>query len=222
MLWHVYQGVSKAKQVSEIWVLTDSEEVYEEATSWGAKTLMTSPDCPSGTARIASVMEQLASDIVVNVQGDEPMISGEIVDAVVTALEESDADTATPVYRIFKAEEIADPNLVKVVRDAAGRALYFSRSPIPHVRDVALDEWSGATTFWGHVGLYAYRRKTLLEYLDLPEAKLEAAEKLEQLRLLESGKRIMTVEIDQRLYGVDTPADLERVKQLLGPKPTAS
>ena len=217
MLWHVYQGVSKAKQVSEIWVLTDSEEVCEEAVSWGAKAMMTSPECPSGTARIASVMDQLKGDIIVNVQGDEPMISGAVVDGVVTALEESDADAATPVYRIFKPEEIADPNLVKAVRDAEGFALYFSRSPIPYVRDLDLDKWSSTTAFWGHVGLYAYRRKSLAEYVELPEAKLESAEKLEQLRLLEFGKKIITVEIEHRLYGVDTPADLEHVKRLLDP-----
>ena len=222
MLWHVYQGASKAKLVSDIWVLTDSEEVYAEAASWGAKALMTSAECPSGTARIASVMDRLEGDIVVNVQADEPMISGQVVDAVVAALEESDADAATPVYRIFKREEITDPNLVKVVRDAEGRALYFSRSPIPHVRDLDLDEWPSATIFWGHVGLYAYRRKTLVEYLELPEARLEAAEKLEQLRLLEFGKQIITVEIDHRLYGVDTPADLEHVKRILDPNPTSS
>ena len=121
----------------------------------------------------------------------------------------------TPKRR--KREEITDPNLVKVVRDAEGRALYFSRSPIPHVRDLDLNEWPSAVTFWGHVGLYAYRRKTLEEYLELPEARLETAEKLEQLRLLEFGKQIITVEIDQRLYGVDTPADLEYVMKLLDP-----
>ena len=217
MLWHVYQGVSKAQRISDIWVLTDSDEVYAEVLSWGAKALMTSPDCPSGTARIASVLDQLEGDIIVNVQGDEPMITGEVVDAVVSALEESEADAATPVYRIFKGEEIADPNLVKAVRDAQGRALYFSRSPVPYVRDLDLNEWSSVAVFWGHVGLYAYRRKSLLEYVELPESKLETAEKLEQLRLLEFGKQIITVEIDQRLYGVDTPADLEYVMKLLDP-----
>ena len=217
MLWHVYQGVLRAQRINDIWVLTDSDEVYEEVLSWGAKALMTSPDCPSGTARIASVLDQLEGDIIVNVQGDEPMITGEVVDAVVSALEESEADAATPVYRIFKGEEIADPNLVKAVRDAQGRALYFSRSPIPYVRDLDLNEWSSVAAFWGHVGLYAYRRKSLLEYVELPEARLETAEKLEQLRLLEFGKQIITVEIDQRLYGVDTPADLEYVMKFLDP-----
>ena len=96
-------------------------------------------------------------------------------------------------------------------------AVYFSRSPIPYVRDLDLDKWSLTTAFWGHVGLYAYRRKSLAEYVELPEAKLESAEKLEQLRLLEFGKKIITVEIEHRLYGVDTPADLEHVKRLLDP-----
>lgn len=217
MLWHVYQGVSQSKLISEIWVLTDSEEIFEEASTWGAKALMTSPECPSGTARIASVMNQLLGDIIVNVQGDEPMITGAIIDSVVSALENSDADVATPIYRIVKPEDITDPNLVKAVRDSEGRALYFSRSPIPHVRDLDLHKWSSAAMFWGHVGLYAYRRRSLAEYVDLPESKLETAEKLEQLRLLEFGKKIITVEIANRLFGVDTREDLEHVKSLMNP-----
>jgi 3-deoxy-manno-octulosonate cytidylyltransferase (CMP-KDO synthetase) len=215
MLWHVYQGVSKAKRIDGIYVLTDSQEILEAATSWGATALMTSEECPSGTARIAEVIDQLDGDIVVNVQADEPLITGAVVDAVVGALENGNADVATPVYRLTKMEEVADPNLVKVVRSADGLALYFSRSPIPYVRDQEPNGGLLSSTFWGHAGIYAYRRNALREYMQLPESQLEQAEKLEQLRLLEAGKKILTVEIEYRPHGVDVPADLEAVKEIL-------
>ena len=216
MLWHVYQGVSQANRIDDIWVLVDSEEVYQEVISWGAKALMTPEDCPSGTARIASAMDKLEADIVVNVQGDEPMVSGPVIDSVVAALEGSSAEIATPVYRITKIEDALNPNVVKAVRDASGHALYFSRSPIPYVRDHEHEQWLCSTTIWGHMGLYGYRRNVLLEYNQLAEGHLEQAEKLEQLRLLEAGKRIITVEIDHRPQGVDTAADLEEVERILG------
>lgn len=215
MLWHVYQGVSQARQIKEVWVLTDSQEIMDAVTSWGGKAMMTSEDCPSGTDRIASVAHLFDAEIVVNVQGDEPLISGEVVDRTAAALETSDADVATPVYPLTDVTEVTNPNVVKVVRASDGSALYFSRSPVPHVRDVDMDQWHLAAPYWGHVGLYALRREVLLEYPSLPQGKLEQAEKLEQLRLLEAGKRIMAVEIDYRPRAVDIPADMEAVKAIL-------
>jgi 3-deoxy-manno-octulosonate cytidylyltransferase (CMP-KDO synthetase) len=221
MLWHVCQGVSQAKMIDEIWVLTDSEEVYEAAGSWGIKTVMTAEDCPSGTDRIASVVSVLDAEIIVNVQGDEPTIAGSVVDLMVSALQDSDADMVTPVFPITDPAEITDPNLVKVVRASNGDALYFSRSPVPYVRDVTQEQWPAATAYWGHVGVYGYRRGLLEEFPSLPEGRLEKAEKLEQLRLLEAGKTVRTVEIDWRPFGVDVPADLEAVKSMLKPPPKA-
>ena len=215
MLWHVYHGASQAQRVSDVWVITDSQEVYDQASSWGARVLMTSEDCPSGTARIASVVDRLEADIVVNVQGDEPLITGQVVDTLIEELEATDDDVATPVYPITCIDDITNPNIVKVVRGSDHRALYFSRSPIPHVRDLALADWLSTASFWGHAGVYAYRRAVLQEYLHLPEGVMERAEKLEQLRLLEAGKRLLTVEIDYRPEAVDTPADLEKVKRLI-------
>ena len=215
MLWHVLQGVSTAEHIREVVVLTDSHEVVEAASSWGVTVLMTSPECPSGTARIASVIGQLDGDIIVNVQADEPLITGGVVDAVVATLEDRDGEVATPVYRLSTAEELADSNVVKVVRGAGGRALYFSRSPIPHVRESQPGEWLNHASFWGHVGLYAYRRNVLGQYMQLPEGQLEAVEKLEQLRLLEAGMSILTVEIDYRPHAVDIPSDLEVVKAIM-------
>ena len=215
MLWYVYDGVSKAERIKDVWVLTDSDEVYELAKSWGAKALMTAEDCPSGTARIASVIDQLDADYVVNVQGDEPLMTGAVVDSMVSALESSGADVVTPVYRITNVDDITDVNINKVVRAHDGKALYFSRSPIPHVRNHEIDEWLDRVPYWGHVGVYGFRRNVLEEYLSLPEGQLEDAEKLEQLRLLEAGKQILAVEIDYRPVGVDVPSDLETVKGMI-------
>jgi len=215
MLWHVFQGVAQASTVDAIWVVTDSQEVKESVTSWGGRSLLTSRDCPSGTARIASVINQLEADIVINVQGDEPLISGEVIDLVAESLEDSKAQVATPVFRISTLEELNNPNLVKVVRNASDLALYFSRSPIPHVRDVDPSNWLSAVPFWGHVGVYAYRRQVLEDFQKFPEGQLEGAERLEQLRLMEAGLSIQTVEVEYRSRGVDTPEDLEQVKKIL-------
>ena len=215
MLWHVLQGVATAKKVNAVWVVTDSQEVQSAVTSWGAQVLMTRPDCPSGTARIASVIDQLKADTIINVQGDEPLISGEVIDLVAEALETSGSSVATPIFRISESEDVFNQNLVKVVRDARGRALYFSRSAIPHVRDVEPAAWPSVTPFWGHVGVYAYRRQVLENLNLLPESPLESAEKLEQLRFMEAGLIIQTVEVEYRSQGVDTPEDLEQVKKIL-------
>ena len=217
MLWHVCQGVAQAKMIDEIWVLTDSKEVFDAAGSWGVKAVMTAEDCPSGTDRIASVVSVLDAEIIVNVQGDEPTIAGSVVDLMVSALQESDADMVTPVFPITDPSEIVDPNLVKVVRASNGDALYFSRSPIPYLRDVPQAEWPSSAAYWGHVGVYGYRRSLLEEFPSLPEGRLEKAERLEQLRLLEAGKTVRTVEIDWRPFGVDVPADLAAVKSMLKP-----
>ena len=219
MLWHVWQRVSLAQRIGEVWILTDDDAVQEQAQSWGAKVMMTSEDCPSGTDRIASVAHLLDADIIVNVQADEPLIPSTLVDLVVASLQETDCDVATPVYRIHDVNDVLNPNLVKAVRGQDGRALYFSRSPIPHVRGYQPSEWLSQANFWGHVGVYGYRRSVLVEYSRLPEGRLEQAEKLEQLRLLESGMQIMTVEVDYHPQAVDTPEDLERVKAILAKSP---
>jgi 3-deoxy-manno-octulosonate cytidylyltransferase (CMP-KDO synthetase) len=216
MLWHVYQGVSQAKSIEEIWIISDSQEVLDAARSWGAKTALTSEDCPSGTDRIASVMDQLQADIVVNVQGDEPLITGQVVDSVIQALENDPADVATPVYRLNSLEELNDSNIVKVARASDGSAVYFSRSPVPFLRDVPKEQWMATAPFWGHVGLYAYRRDVLEGFSSLQQGNLENLEKLEQLRLLEAGKRFMAVELDYRPQAVDVPEDLLKVEHLMG------
>jgi len=216
MLWHVYRAVSTAQTIDEVWVLTDSKEVLDLAVSWGAKAMMTSEECPSGTARIASVIEHLPAELIINVQADEPLLPGAVVDEIVAGLQETDAEVATPVYSIKGKGELENPNIVKVVRAFDKKALYFSRSPVPYVRDSDIAEWASLTPFWGHVGVYGFKRKVLEEYEQYPMGKLEEAEKLEQLRLLEAGKQILTVETDYHPRAVDVPSDLEAVKAIMG------
>lgn len=215
MLWHVYQGVLNAKRIQDVWVLSDSEEVVDSALTWGAKALLTSEDCESGTDRIASVLNHLEADIIINVQGDEPLISGEVIDQLVLAMEGRVEDLATPVYRISTIEELLNPNVVKVVRGKTGAAIYFSRSPIPHVRGVEEIGWLEHGQFWGHAGVYAYRKQTLVDFPHLPVGTLEDMEKLEQLRFLEAGKTILAVDIEYRPQAVDVPDDLDVVKAIM-------
>ncbi len=215
MLWYVYQAVAKATRIEKVWILTDSQQVVDEAESWGANVLMTSEDCPTGTDRIVSRLGDMDAEIIVNVQADEPLIESSIIDLLVEALEDSQADVATPVYAIKTVEELVNPNVVKVVRAADGTALYFSRSPVPYVRDIELADWLGASQFWGHTGIYAYRRSALEDFEKLSPAQLETTEKLEQLRLMEAGKKYLTVALDYRPQAVDVPEDLEAVKRTM-------
>ena len=147
---------------------------------------------------------------------DGPHITGQVGGTLRAGLEASDSGGATPVYRITSMDDVTNPNVVKVVRSADDRALYFSRSPVPHVRDLNTNDWLSMAPFFGHAGVYAYRRDVLREYLQLPEGRMEKAEKLEQLRLLEAGIQFLTVEIDYRPEAVDTPEDLEKVKKIIG------
>ena len=218
MLWHVYQAVIKAEKIEAAWVLSDSQEVLDIASTWGANTIITSEDCPSGTDRIASVMDSMSAEIIVNVQADEPLIDPTVVDRLVEALEGSEADVATPVYPITNVDDLANPNVVKVVRAQDGSALYFSRSAVPYVRDAEFQDWLAHAKFWGHAGVYAYRSEVLRKFPDIPTGILERSENLEQLRLMESGARFLTLEIDYRPQAVDVPEDLDTVKKTMQAK----
>jgi 3-deoxy-manno-octulosonate cytidylyltransferase (CMP-KDO synthetase) len=211
MLQRVYEGARRAKRLRDVLVATDDERIAEACRRFGARAVMTSPDHATGTDRLAEASRSLADAIVVNVQGDEPLIEGFVIDAAVAALEETpEAPIATVVHRA-EAADLADPNRVKVVLDRLGFALYFSRAPIPHLR-----EWGEAPPLWQHVGLYAYRRDFLERYVSLPATPLERAEGLEQLRALEHGHRIRAAVVEGwRSVPVDVPADVARVEALL-------
>jgi 3-deoxy-manno-octulosonate cytidylyltransferase (CMP-KDO synthetase) len=193
-------------------VATDDARIASAARSFGAPVRMTRSDHPSGTDRVAEVASATDAEIVVNIQGDEPLIDPDAVDAAVLALlGEPQSSMATLMKRIENREEIDNPNVVKVVTDLSGRAIYFSRLPIPYVREAGPAPY---LTRYKHIGLYVYRRDLLLSYSDLPVGPLEQAERLEQLRALENGHSIRVVETEYDSLGVDTPEDLERVSKL--------
>jgi len=215
MLQHVYERASRASYLTSTIIATDDAKVFAVARSFGARVRMTRPDHLSGTDRVAEVASAENADIVVNIQGDEPLIDPLAIDtAILPLVHEPDIAMATLKKRIEDPRETADPNVVKVVTDAAGDAIYFSRCPIPYTRpDAAASGFR--TPYYKHIGLYVYRRSFLLGYSSLPVGPLEQAERLEQLRAIENGFRIRVVETDYESFGVDTPEDLQRVTRLI-------
>ncbi len=216
MVWRVYERAKMARLVDEVWVATDDQRVYDAVQEFGGNVMMTSPDHPSGTDRLAEAAGKIQADIYVNVQGDEPLIPPELIDAAVEPLlAEPSLNMATAAREITSSDEIADPSVVKVVLDEGGYALYFSRAPIPFHRDI----WTNGSIIGGnclkHIGLYVYRRDFLLKYAKIPPTALEQTEKLEQLRALGHGERIKVVITELESIGVDTPEDLDRVIRLI-------
>jgi 3-deoxy-manno-octulosonate cytidylyltransferase (CMP-KDO synthetase) len=212
LVQHVYERARASKAVHVI-VATDDERIRTAVRSFGGDVAMTRSDHASGTDRVAEVAEKLDADVIVNLQGDEPLIEPATLDLLPGLLaRDAEADVATLAVPITSLEAWRDPNCVKVVRDARDRALYFSRSPIPFVRDGQPDFRHGQ--FLQHLGLYAYRRSFLLELAKLPPAPLEQYEKLEQLRVLSLGRRIHVALVAHASRGVDTPADYERFVQI--------
>ena len=205
----------RAKSLSEVIVATDDVRIANVAKAF-CRVEMTRADHPSGSDRIAEVAARCECDAVVNIQGDEPLIDPAVIDAVAAALKDNEMSTAATPIR--SAGEYDDPNVVKVVADAAGRALYFSRHTIPYLREAAsrpAEEQLAGFPFLKHFGIYGYRRDTLLRLVKFPVASLESAEKLEQLRALENGIAIAVVKVDYDSVGVDAPADVARVEELL-------
>ncbi len=215
LVLHTYEQARRAAQVREAVIATDDRRVLEALAPFDARVVMTRADHASGTDRIAEVAAGADADIIVNVQGDEPLIDPDTIDAAVGALLESpDVPMSTARRLITERGKIEDPNVVKVVCDARGRALYFSRSPIPHIRD-AEDRQGAPRCYWQHIGLYVYRRDFLLRYAKMDQTPLERLEKLEQLRVLENGFPIAVIQTEYECIGVDTPEDLERVRGLM-------
>ena len=210
LIQHTYEAAAKARRPGGVIVAADCEEIAAAVRSFGGKVELTSPDCASGTDRVAEIARRTAViDIFVNVQGDEPEISAEAIDLAVQLLEQDPAAVmSTLATPIRTKERLDDPACVKVVFDSRGRAIYFSRAAIPFAR-----EWNDRLLtaepphFHQHIGLYAYRREFLLRLAELPRAGMEVVENLEQLRVLESGHSIVVGTIDEPTIGIDTPAD---------------
>lgn len=215
MIVRVYQQASKAKRLTGVIAAVDDERVYEAVVQNGGQAMMTAKDHPTGTDRLAEVAAaHPEAELIINVQGDEPMIEPDIIDELAAAFEEDpELMMATVMSPMDNQADIDNPNNVKVVTDKKGYALYFSRSPLPYFREKT------SMTVYKHIGIYAYKRDFLLNYAKMEPTELEKTESLEQLRALENGYRIKVIRTDFHFVGVDTPEDLEAVniayKQLL-------
>jgi len=223
MIQHVWERVKRAHEIDEVVIAADKDKVMKVVESFGGKAIYTSPEQPSGTDRLAEVAGTIDADIFINVQGDEPLIHPLMVDSLAQVFEyEKDVQIATLIKRIHLKEEIVDPNVVKCVVDRKGFALYFSRSPIPYICGGVSDKFQDGPDlkdvsgmYFKHIGIYGYTRDFLFTYTNLPKSTLETDEKLEQLRVLEHGYKIKTVETRYDTVGVDTAEDLEKVREIL-------
>jgi 3-deoxy-manno-octulosonate cytidylyltransferase (CMP-KDO synthetase) len=223
MLQRVLEACSQAKTPQAVVLCTDSQDLYHRGEEWGFKCIQTSRDCESGSDRLASVTEQLVhiggggihNTLIINAQGDQPFLDPAVIDALATefASRSPTPQVITPVYRM-KPEKIHNPNVVKTLLASNGRALYFSRSAIPHVRGADPEDWPDHATYWGHVGIYGYRADVLLAWNRLPFSPLEQCEKLEQLRLIEAGIEISTLTVDAETLSVDTAEQLEEARRI--------
>jgi 3-deoxy-manno-octulosonate cytidylyltransferase (CMP-KDO synthetase) len=216
VILRTYQAAIQTNLFDDVFVVTDSDIIFDEIVSNGGKAIMSIKEHESGSDRIAEAIQSLEVDIVVNVQGDEPFIDAEPLAKVIEVFRndvDKKVDLASLMREIKDETEINNPNNVKVVVDQSGFALYFSRSVIPYPRDKDV-----GVRYFQHIGIYAFRKQALLDFYSLPMKSLEASEKLEQLRYLEFGKRIKMVETSHVGIGIDTAEDLERARVLLGSK----
>jgi 3-deoxy-manno-octulosonate cytidylyltransferase (CMP-KDO synthetase) len=212
MIEHVYRRTSAARSVGVVIVATDDQRICDAVEAFGGRAQLTSPRHLSGTDRLAEIAGALTCDVVVNVQGDEPLIEPSMIDAAIAPFRTDPGLQMTTLRRrIDNEHELQNPNVTKVVVDRDGYALYFSRAPIPFRR-----EGCPPAPAWRHIGLYVYRRECLMRLTSLPPTAMEKAEALEQLRALEYGVRIKAIETLHDSIGVDTPEDLEIVRQLAG------
>lgn len=208
-----YQAALETKLFDEVFVVTDSNLIFDEITQHGGKAIMSKKEHESGSDRIAEAVEDLDVDIVINVQGDEPFIDKKPLEQLIEVFKEDISkrvDLASLMFEIDETNEIENPNNVKVITDKEGFALYFSRSVIPYPREVGV-----GVRYMKHVGIYAFRKQALMDFYRLSMGILEASEKLEQLRYLENGKRIKMVETTHGSIGIDTPEDLEKARRLI-------
>jgi 3-deoxy-manno-octulosonate cytidylyltransferase (CMP-KDO synthetase) len=225
MIQHVYEGVRQSKLIDEVIVATDDQRIIETVKSFGGKAVMTSPTHFTGTDRVAEVAKKLKSEIIVNVQGDEPLIKGDIIDnAIRPLLADGTLPLSTLMARVEEVRDWLNPHIVKVVADQEDFALYFSRSPIPFPRDLQIGRLESnpfgtnrplPKRVFKHIGVYVFRRKFLLQFSKMKPTPLEKLEKLEQLRALENGHRIKVVAVDYEPICVDTPEDIQKVEAFL-------
>ena len=217
MIERVYLQVQKSKLVTEIFVATDDERIAETVKNFGGKFIMTPPELESGSDRIAFASKNIEADIIVNVQGDEPLINPAMIDQTIKILiEDNSAEVSSAVKKILKSEEIFNPNIVKVAIDNFNYGIYFSRSPIPFLRNEPnQNEWLKNAIFYKHFGIYVYRKNALLKFTKFEKSELEKMEMLEQLRFLSNGIKIKIAITEFDSVAVDTIEDLEKVRKII-------
>ncbi|MDR1457103.1 MAG: 3-deoxy-manno-octulosonate cytidylyltransferase [Puniceicoccales bacterium] len=216
VLKHVWETANRIKDVREVIVLTESAEVLDAVMDWGGICYLTPESCNSGTERIASALDYFSGDFIFNVQSDEPFLKDKLLESMIArTLTNGALDVLTPVYPLTDVGDILNPNVVKVVIAHGGEALYFSRSPIPHVRGAGSDKWLSMTQFFGHMGVYLYAREILERVPFLPRSSLATAESLEQLQLLQAGYHIQVIPADGPSIAIDTAEDLARAREII-------
>jgi len=231
MLQHVYERARRAARLSAVWVATDDRRIHDLVKGFGGYAVMTAPSHATGTDRVAeaaALPEAMAADVVVNIQGDQPLIDPDALDGLVAAFDEAPAPSMATLFEPLRTvEDLLDPNVAKVIADRSHNAIYFSRAPIPFFRPEGAPmrrqfetqlaaRPEGLSGYWKHVGVYAFRKEFLFEFGGLPRGPLEIAEGLEQLRALESGHRIKLVPSAGVSISVETPDDLKRVESIMG------
>lgn len=213
LIHRVWEAAARSKKLRDVIIATDDERIAEECFNIGASFVMTPKDLQSGSDRVHFAYRELNefADVIINIQGDEPLITAELLDYFVESMIETKAEVGTLIKPISTQEEVFDPSVVKVTFNAFNQALYFSRNPIPYVRDCDSENWLKSTSFWRHIGIYAFQPRSLWKFVHFEPTELELAEKLEQLRLLQNGIPITCFKTDINLIGVDTPEDLIKV-----------
>lgn len=218
IIQYVYENVSKSRLIDDIIVATDDQKVVDAVESFGGRAILTPSELKSGSDRIAYVAKDLQNtEIIVNVQGDEPLISFEMIDSTISLLiDDENILVGTPIKRIVSTEDLINPNVVKVVIDNFGNAIYFSRSPIPYFRvSKELNEWVKTGNYFKHIGIYVFQREFLIKFSKMEESKLEKLEKLEQLRIIENGYKIRTTITEYENFSIDTIEDFEKIKNVI-------
>ncbi|MBL0332413.1 MAG: 3-deoxy-manno-octulosonate cytidylyltransferase [Chlorobiota bacterium] len=222
MIERVYERTIQAKKIDEVIVATEDQRIIDCVLSFGGNAVLTSDKHNSGTDRVFEASKGFNADYILNIQGDEPLVSPNLIDSLAEAIQNSDFDCATPIIRIYNLTEYLNPNFVKVTKSITGKALYFSRSPIPYVRGNSFDvgnfdceKFFIENNFYSHIGLYAYKYKSLEKFSLLPESNYEHYEALEQLRMLENGMNLLCVETTHKACAVDVPSDVSKTEEIM-------
>ena len=214
LIEHVYLKAAQVKD-AEVIIATDDAGIFDHVQRFGGKAVMTSTRHQSGTDRVAEVASGLESDIIINLQGDEPLINPKQIEELIALMKKEDVKIGTQCFKIDNPDTLFDYNVVKIVRDYNDKALYFSRQAIPACRDLKYEAWMHKATYYKHVGIYGFKKDTLLEITSLPQSEYEKTENLEQLRWLQNGYNIHCTETKYASIGVDTPEDLDHVRDII-------